>query len=49
MARIANALEQLVDPLPVLRRGWARRPPNGQMYGAKYIRLYEEVGTWSKR
>jgi hypothetical protein len=28
-------------PLPSLSVGWARRPSRGQMYGAKYVHLYE--------
>ncbi|KAG3138728.1 hypothetical protein PC116_g20136 [Phytophthora cactorum] len=28
--------------IPSLKQGWARRPPCGKMYGAPYIKRYEE-------
>lgn len=28
--------------LPILKCGWARRAPNGKMYGVKYIRRYAD-------
>jgi hypothetical protein len=35
---IALSAEDL--PLPILPQGWARRPPHGRMYGAKYMAEY---------